>query len=53
MLKERELIKAKGIEIWQEKKCLQGHLLKLSKQLQNGGIDKQPTIINEESLQSN
>jgi hypothetical protein len=33
--------------------CLRDSFIEIAKQLQNGGIDKQPIIINEESLQSN
>jgi hypothetical protein len=53
VFKERESIKAKGAEDWQQKKHIRDSFIENVKHLQNGGIVKQPTIINEESLQMN
>ncbi len=53
MFKERELVKAKGAKDWQQEEHLQYSFIEIVRQLQHGGINKQPIIINEESLQSN
>ncbi len=53
MVKERKPIKAKGLEDWQQEKCLRYSFIKTIKQLQRGGTNKQPTTANEEPLQSN
>jgi len=50
VLKERELVKAKGIEDWQWKKRLWDSFIETIRQLQCGGTEKQPTKTNEESL---
>ncbi len=53
MFKEKELIKAKGTEDWQQKEHLWYSFIEIIRELQHDGIDKQPTIINEESLYGN
>jgi hypothetical protein len=52
VFKERESIKAKGAKKWQQGKCLQDSFIETIKQLQHSGAEKQPTTINESSLQS-
>ncbi len=53
MFKERELVKAKGAEEWEQKKHLRNSFIKTIRQLQHNGAEKQPITINESSLQSN
>ncbi len=53
MLKERELVKTKGVEDWQQEKCLHDSFIETIRQLQHSGAKNQPTTINEGSLQSN
>jgi hypothetical protein len=53
VFKEREPVKAKGAKDWQQEKCLWDSFIEIVRQLQHGGTNKQPTIINEDSLQSN
>jgi hypothetical protein len=55
VFKERESIKAKGAEEWEQEKHLRDSFIKTIKQLQHiySGAKKQPTTINESSLQSN
>ncbi len=48
MFKERELV-----EDWQQEEHLRDSYIETIRQLQHGGTNKQPSIINEESLQSN
>jgi hypothetical protein len=50
VFKEREPIKAKGAKDWQQENRLLDSFIEIVRQLQHGGTDKQPTIINEESL---
>ncbi len=52
VFKERESIKAKGAEKWQQEKHLQDSFIKTIRQLQHSWAEKQPTTINESSLQS-
>ncbi len=53
MLKKRKPVKAKGAEDWQQELCLRDSFIEITRQLQNGGVDKQPITINEELLQIN
>jgi hypothetical protein len=53
VFKETELGKAKGAEDQRQEEHLWDSFIKIVKQLQIGGTDKQPTIINEELLCSN
>jgi hypothetical protein len=53
MFKERELVKAKGVEDWQQEECLQDSFIEIVRQLQHSGAKNQPTTINEGSLQNN
>jgi hypothetical protein len=48
VFKERELV-----EDWQQEEHLWDSYIETIRQLQHGGTNKQPNIINEESLQSN
>ncbi len=53
MFKERELVKAKGVEDWQQEECLRDLFIEIVRQLQHSGVENQPTTINEGSLQNN
>jgi hypothetical protein len=53
MFKKRELVKTEGAEEWQQEECLWDVFIKNIIQLQRNGAEKQSTIINEGSLQSN
>jgi hypothetical protein len=53
MLKERESVKAKGVKDWQQDEHLRNLYIEIVRQLQHSGARKQPTTINEGSLQSN
>jgi hypothetical protein len=52
VLKERESIKAKGVEDWQWKEHLWDSFIETVRKLQHGENDKQTTTTNEEPLQS-
>ncbi len=46
MFKERELVKAKGVEKWQQKKCLRDLFIEIIKHLQNNGLENNlPTLM--------
>jgi hypothetical protein len=47
VFKERELVKAKGVEKWQQKECLRDLFIEIIKHLQHNGVGKQPANINE------
>jgi hypothetical protein len=49
----KELDKAKGAKDWQWEECLWDSFIETVRQLQHGGIEKQPTTTNEEPLQNN
>ncbi len=53
VFQERELLKTKGVEEWQQEKHLQDFFIEIIRQLQHSGVDKQPIVINEGSLQNN
>jgi hypothetical protein len=53
VFKERELVKAKRAEDWQQKQRLQDSFVKIVRQLQHSGAEKQHVTIDEGSLQSN
>jgi len=53
VFKERELVKTKGAKKWQQEEHLQDFFIETIRQLQHNGVEKQPAIINEGSLQSN
>jgi hypothetical protein len=46
VFKEREPVKVKGTEDWQEEKHLQDSFMETIRELQQGGIDKQHATIN-------
>jgi prephenate dehydrogenase len=50
VLKDRKLVKAKGAKDWQREERLHDSFVKIVKQLQRGGTNKQPTITNKEPL---
>jgi hypothetical protein len=52
VFKERELVKTKGAEEWQQEECLQD-FIKIVRQLQHSRVERRPVIISEGSLQSN
>jgi hypothetical protein len=52
VFKERELVKAKGAEDWQQEEHLRDLFIETVRQLQHSGAENQPTTINEGSLQS-
>ncbi len=49
MLKEKELVKAKGIEDWQWKEHLWNSFIETIRQLQHGGIEKQLATTNKKT----
>jgi hypothetical protein len=53
VFKERELVKAKGVEDWQQEECLRDSFIEIVRQLQHSGAENQPITINEGSLQNN
>jgi hypothetical protein len=53
VFKERELIKSKRAEEWQQEEHLRIFFIETIKQLQHSGIEKQPVTVNESSLQNN
>ncbi len=53
VFKEREPVKAKGVEDWQQEEHLRDLFIEIVKQLQRSGVENQPTTINKGSLQNN
>jgi hypothetical protein len=49
VLKEKELVKAKGTKDWQWKKHLWNSFIETIRQLQHGGIEKQPATTNKKT----
>ncbi len=47
MFKFKKFVKAKGVEDWQQEKCLWDSFIETIKQLQHSGTNKQPIIINQ------
>jgi hypothetical protein len=50
MLKEKELVKAKGVEYWQLEECLWDSFIDTIRYLQHDDNDKQPNTITKEQL---
>ncbi len=53
MFKERELVKAKGVEDLQQEKHLWDSFIETLRQLQHGGVEKQLATVDEGLLQNN